>query len=229
MNQSPRPSRKTRVFLSLAAVVVILMAATGGILAASGTGDGQAGSAPAPGSVEAIAEQLAKGQAQERAELNIRLAAAAEGAHGHLALVLQGLASAVPLDPAAAPRPSGVADVDGWKHALELAASALETVPEGTSEQTVALAAFIGATELLESAAASYGQLLAGPAEQHEPLAATVAERREAAVRLWQAGAAQLDTLTIESGGGHVHVFLAPNGNPDDVPAEYREEETRER
>lgn len=227
MNQSPRPSRRTRAFLTLAALVVIVIAATGAILAAGRTGDGRA--APDPGSVEAIAEQLAKGQAQERAELNISLAAAAEEAHGHLALVLQGLASAVPLDSAATQRPAGVADVDGWKRDLELAASALETVPEGTSELTVARAAFIGATELLETAAASYGQLLAGPVDQQESLALTVAERREAAVRLWQAGAAQLDTLTIESGGGHVHVFLAPNGNPDDIPAEYQEEENRER
>lgn len=192
---------------------------------------GEAQDAPEAGSIEAVAAELAAGQARERAELNANLSAAAEVAHGHLAQVLQDLASAAPVHENGSPNPAGISDatsasdVDGWKRELVLATSALEAVAEGTSEQTVAREAFVGAAQLLQSAADGYEDLLIAPVDERETLAATVAERRDAAVRLWQAGAAQLDTLTVGSGNGHVHLFLAPDGDPDSVPAEFREPE----
>ena len=204
----------------MAAVLI----AVAGALSAGRAGNGH--TAPEPGSVEAVAEELALGQARDRAELNANLAAAAEVAHGHLAQVLQELASAIPVhENASSSNPASASDVDEWKRELALATSVLETVEEGTSEQTVAREAFIGAAQLLQSAAADYEDLLTGPADEREALAATVAERREAAVRLWQAGAAQLDTLTVGSGEGHVHLFLTSDGDPDAVPAEFREPE----
>lgn len=99
-------------------------------------------------------------------------------------------------------------------------------VQGGTSEQTAIREAFIGAAELLAAAAASYDHASTAPADERKALLATVAQRRDAAVALWQAGAAQLDTLTIESGSGHVHLFLAPDGDPDAVPEEFREPNT---
>jgi hypothetical protein len=219
LNRSPRPSHKARI-LTLAAVIAVVIAVAGA-LSAWRAGNGPA--APVPGSVEAIAEKLAAGQARERAELNGHLAAAAEVAHEHLAQVLQELALAVPVNATISSAPASVSGADEWNRDLALATSALEAVGEGTSEQTVTREAFIGAAELLQSAAAGYAHLLGAPADEREALAATVAERRESAVRLWQAGAAQLDTLTVGSGEGHVHVFLALDGDPDAVPQEFQE------
>ncbi|MFC7848659.1 hypothetical protein ACFUTU_09305 [Arthrobacter sp. NPDC057388] len=224
MKRSPRLFRKVRVLTITAAAGVLLAGA--GALSAGQAGTGS--KAPEAGSIEAVAERLAAGQAREKAELNAHLATAAEDAHGHLAQVLQELASVLPVEATVSSRPVSAIDVDGWNHRLALATSALEAVEEGTSEQTLAREALIGAAELLESAAAGYDQLLSAPADGREVITATVAQRRDAAVRLWQAGAAQLDTLTVGSGGGHVHVFLAPNGDPEAVPQEFQEPESQE-
>lgn len=219
----PRPSRKTKI-LTVAAAAAVLLAVTGCL------GSGQAsntGETPEAGSIEAVAEKLAMEQASERAELNARLAESAEVAHGHLSQVLQELASAVPVAAGNSSHPAGIGEVEGWHHNLALAVSALEAVHEGTSEQTVTREALLGAAGLLQSAADAYEHVLQAPAGERDVLAATVADRREKAVRLWQAGAAQLDTLTVGSGGGHVHVFLAPDGDPDAVPEEFQEPESR--
>jgi hypothetical protein len=211
--------------LTLTAVVALLIAVAGALIA------GRAGNepiTPEAGSIEAIAEELAAGQAQDRTELTADLAAAAEDAHGHLSQVLQELASSVQLDGSARPDRAGVNEVDGWKLNVRLASDALSEVEDGTSEQAVAREAFIGAAQLLDSSASDYRDYLAAPPDEQKALAATVVERRDAAVRLWQAGAAQLDTLTLSSDGRHVHLFLAPSGDPDDVPAEFREPEGHE-
>ncbi|WP_458780332.1 hypothetical protein [Arthrobacter sp. D3-16] len=224
MNRSALPSRKKRI-LTLAAVAAVLLAVAGGLSA------GRAGNehnAPDAGSVEAVAEKLAAEQAQARAELNTQLAAAAEIAHGHLMQVLQGLASVMPAYETLSSNPASISGVDEWNRDLALATSALEAVEDGTSEQTVTREALVGAAELLQSAAAAHEQLLSASPDQRGALADIVAERRDAAVRLWQAGAAQLDTLTVSSGEGHVHVFLTPDGDPDAVPEEFREPVSQE-
>lgn len=176
---------------------------------------------PEAGSIEAVAAELAKGQAQDRAELNSNLAAAAELAHGRVGQVLQELSFAVSEHETS--DSAGAGDTESWKRELAVAISALESVEDGTSEQTVVREAFIGAAHLLQAAADDHEYLVNGPAGEREARAATVIERRDAAVRLWQSGAAQLDTLTVGSGDGHVHLFLAPDGNPDAVPLEFQE------
>jgi hypothetical protein len=221
VNRSSRPSRRTLVLI-FAAVTAVLIAVS---IAVSVGRAGNGGNAKETSSIEAVAERLAAGQARERAELNGQLASAAEVAQGHLVRVLQELALAVPVDPTISSSPAGADDVNAWNRDLASAAAALEAVKEGTSEQTVTREAFIGAAALLQSAAAGYEQLLTEPAGGRDALADTVAQRREAAVRLWQAGAGQLDTLTVGSGEGHVHVFLALNGDPEAVPEEFQEPE----
>ncbi len=220
-----RLSRRWRItlVLAMAAVAVVLVAVAATALAAGR--DPRAEEAPEVASIEAVAEKLAAEQARERAELNVSLASAAEVAHGHMGEVLQKLSFAVSAQQDATPNVAGADGAGEWELELELerAMSALDAVGEGTSEQTVAREAFVGAAYLLESAVADYGHLLNAPHEERESYAETVIERRDAAVRLWQSGAAQLDTLTVESGGGHVHLFLAPDGDPDAVPLEFQE------
>ncbi|MDQ0871141.1 hypothetical protein QFZ70_003614 [Arthrobacter sp. V1I9] len=223
MNRSSRPSRRTYIF-ALAAVTAVLVPVT--ITFSEGRA-GDVGNAQEASSIEAVAEKLAAGQATERAELNAHLSSAADVAQGHLARVLQDLALAVPVDPTISSTPASAGDVDKWNRNLASAASALEAVKDGTSEQTVTREALLGAAELLQSAAAGYEHSLTAPADQRDALAVTVGKRREAAVRLWQAGAGQLDTLTVKSGGAHVHVFLALNGDPEAVPEEFQEPETQ--
>ena len=224
MNRSALSSRKKRI-LTIAAVVAVLLAVAGGL---SAWRAGNAENAPEAGSIEAVAEKLAKEQAQARNELNTQLVAAAEVAHGHLMQVLQGLASVKPAYETLDSNPARMSDEDEWNRGLTLATSALEAVEDGTSEQTVTREAFMGAAELLRSAVAAHEQLLRASPDQLDAIAEIVAERRDAAVRLWQAGAAQLDTLTVGSGEGHVHVFLAQDGDPDAVPEEFREPRSQE-
>ncbi len=218
-----RLSRRWRItlVLAMAAVAVVLVAVAATALAAGRDPRGE--EAPEVASIEAVAEKLAAEQARERAELNVSLASAAEVAHGHMGEVLQKLSFAVSAQQDATPNVAGAGEAGEWELALERAMSSLDAVGEGTSEQTVAREAFVGAAHLLESAVADYGHLLNAPHEERESYAETVIERRDAAVRLWQSGAAQLDTLTVESGGGHVHLFLAPDGDPDAVPLEFQE------
>ncbi|MER2137164.1 MAG: hypothetical protein ABS909_04805, partial [Arthrobacter sp.] len=210
-------NRETRTF-SLTWVVVLITIAVifvGAVAAYMSMRATTAEIAPAPGSVEAIAKELSKGQALEKAEITKDLGMAAETAHARMARTLEGLATAVPLEQADSPPLADTSDVDTWMRDLSVAATAFETVEEGTSDQSVAQEAFVGAAQLLLTAVQDYNRLSSSPAEDRNLLLVSVAERRDAAVRLWQAEAAQLDTLTIDSGGGHMHVFLAPDGDPD--------------
>ena len=220
-------NRETRTF-SLTWVIVLITIAVifvGAVAASMSMRATTAEIAPAPGSVEAIAKELSEGQALEKAEITKDLGMAAETAHGHMARTLEGLAAAVPVEQADSPPFADTSDVDAWMRDLSAAATAFETVEEGTSDQSVAKGAFVGAAQLLLTAVEDYNRLPSSPAEDRNLLLGSVAERRDAAVRLWQAGAAQLDTLTIDSGGDHMHVFLAPDGDPDAVPMEFHDAE----
>lgn len=221
MNHSSRPFRTAQT-LAVVAVAAVLISVTAALTAGR---EGDAGGVPEAGSIEAVAAELAEGQARESAELNGNLAAAAEVAHAHLGPVLQELSSAVSVHDPVSSEAGGVSVADKWANELALATTALESVEDGTGEQTIVREAFIGAAHLLQSAAADYARLVSAPAGERQAHAATVLEQRDAAVRLWQSGAAQLDTLTVGSGDGHVHLFLAPDGNPDAVPLEFREPE----
>lgn len=90
-------------------------------------------------------------------------------------------------------------------------------MPEGTSEHTVTRAALLGAVDLLDTALRDLATASTSAAD--DPSAPT--GRRDAAVELWLAGAAQLDSLMIGSGGDHVHLFLTPDGDPRSVPREF--------
>ncbi|KAE8763244.1 hypothetical protein [Georgenia thermotolerans] len=172
--------------------------------------------APEPGSVEAIAAELAADQAAERAELAADLSAAGKEAYDRLMPVLAEVSEVLPVgggtghaaDPAAA---------DRWLQEVGAARATLVAVPEGTSEHTVTRAAFLGAVDLLDAALRDL--MTASSATADGP--GTPAGRRDAAVELWLAGAAQLDSLMIGSSGDHVHLFLTPDGDPRSVPREF--------
>lgn len=225
-------SRRGAVLLAL--VCLLVGAVIGGLVAtAAGGGDG----APEPGSIEAVAAELADGQQQEATALAQELAGAAEIAHGRAGDVLAGLAVLAPTDDGAAAA-GDPADADGeaaadaaggttadaaaWADELEQARSALEATGEGADDHGVTRAALLGSLDLLGNAVETAGTLPADGTDRGAAVA-RVARDRDAAVRLWQAGAARLDTLVVAAGGEHIHLFLAPDGDPDAVPEEFRE------
>jgi hypothetical protein len=231
---SPAPADRQR-----GRVRVVVLVAAGAVLAAGGAGygvgragdtlaaasttgaatrstaDPAATTAPEPGSVEAIAAELAADQAADRAELTADLSAAGEEAYDRLMPVLAEVSEALPVDGGAGTA-ADQPDIDRWIAEVDAARTALTAVPEGTSEHTVTRAAFLGAVDLLDAA---LRDLAAGGAWSADD-ASTTAGRRDAAVELWLAGA-QLDSLMIGNSGHHVHLFLASDGDPASVPREF--------
>lgn len=220
--------RRPVVLAGLAALAALVAGVLLGWLLSVATGGGEAAAAPEPGSVEAIALELAEGQAQQSTALAGELAAAAEQAHGAAAAVLVGLAAVAPpegLGAQEADTDAGTADPEGaagWSTELDRARATLTSTGQGDDDHGVTRAALVGSLDLLGHAARTAADLPAdGPAR--EAALVQVARDRDAAVELWQAGAARLDTLVVTGGGEHVHLFLAPDGDPDSVPQEFQE------
>ena len=180
------------------------------------TGDAGGTEAPEPGSVEAIAAELAEDQAAERAELAADLSAAGKEAYDRLMPVLAEVSEALPVGGGTGPVADPAA-LDRWLQEVAAARATLTAVPEGTSEHTVTRAAFLGAVDLLDAALRDLATASASTADGPS----TPAGRRDAAVELWLAGAAQLDSLMIGSSGDHVHLFLTPDGDPRSIPREF--------
>ncbi|MFW7415879.1 hypothetical protein [Demequina sp. SO4-18] len=230
------PRGRVIAFVALVSVLVgaVLGAALVGVLGRQSTGDGaaQASATPEPGSIESIAAELAEGQRQESAVLAEELAAAGEVAHDLLGDVLVGLAAVVPpddgsgaIDLGAAAQEDGPlaeAHVEEWIAALDQAEDALSATGQGTDDQAVTRAAFLGSVALLRSAVEDVAAAQTSEAGRQQDLLADVGRDRLEAVSLWQAGGARLDSLVLESGGDHIHLFLDPSGDPDSVPEEFR-------
>lgn len=212
----PPAPRRGWVLLLVGAVALLVGALLGGLLSGS-TGGGDVGDgsadAPEPGSIEAVAAELAEGQQQDQAALAGELAEAAETVHHDLEEVLQGLAAVAPVNDGTgeAADAAGAAD---WAATLEQAHVTLDSTGEGTDDQAVTRAALLGGVELLQVAV----ERAADGAD-----VAQVSRDRSAAVRLWQAGATRLDSLVIATGGDHIHLFLAEDGDPESVPGEFRD------
>ncbi|MFC5379802.1 hypothetical protein [Aquipuribacter nitratireducens] len=170
---------------------------------------------PEPGSIEAVAAELAEAQREESAVLVADLVDAATIAHGDVEGVLRGLADVAPPGAATAAA-AGSDELAGWRADLGAAREALEATGRGTDDQALTRQAFIGAVELLDDAVTAAGDA------DGEDRAATLTAQRTSAVDLWLAAAARLDGLALDAGGEHVHLFLAEDGDRDSVPLEFR-------
>ncbi|WP_043501467.1 hypothetical protein [Georgenia sp. SUBG003] len=184
--------------------------------ATQAAGDAGPTEAPEPGSVEAIAAQLAADQAADRAELAADLSEAGEEAYDRLMPVLAEVSESLPVGGGTGPT-AHQADVDRWVQEVAAARASLSAVPEGTSEHTVTRAALLGAVDLLDAALRDLAAGSAGTVDGPSALAG----RRDAAVELWLAGAAQLDSLMVGSSDRHVHLFLTADGDPGSIPQEF--------
>lgn len=185
-----------------------------------------------PGSVEAIAEELKEGQERERAALAADLGEAATAAQEDMGAALRGMSEAVPVRDAGAGGPAPTAatpeQAASWAAQAQRAAEVLAAVGEGTSDLTVTREALRGAATMLGDAATDYASALQAAGGDRAAAAEELSVRRDDAVRLWQAGATELDTVVVEAGQDHVHLFLDPSGDPDAVPLEFREPEAPE-
>lgn len=215
------------VMVVLVALAALLVGGVVGGVAATAAGGGDDPAAPEPGSIEAIAAELAEGQAAESARLTDELAEVAEAAHGSVEGVLAGLAQVAP--PEGAVPVDGDVQVDPAVLAAEVqqARDSLGATGQGADDHGVTRAALIGSLDLLAVAVEAAAELPPGgdaPAGGTEQdVVARVARERDAAVELWQAGATRLDTLVVAAGGEHVHLFVAPDGNPESLPREFQE------
>ena len=136
--------------------------------------------------------------------------------------MLAGLATVAPPGEAGTAAPADPADVAAWTAALDEAGAALSATGTGSDDHTLTRAGLLASVTLLRSAVDAAS--VADPASAAAPAAAeALARDRDEAVVLWEAAAARLDTLVLAGGGEHVHLFLAPDGDPDAVPEEFRE------
>lgn len=228
MDRNPAGPTPTRpgpgVPTLLVGVAALLVGGVVGGLAVTAAGGDDEPSAPEPGSVEAIAEELAQGQAAESAELTAELATAADSAHGTVEAVLAGLAQVAPPEDAVPVEGAPDADPAALAAAVEQARASLAGTGQGADDHGVTRAALIGSLDLLAVAVEAAAELPSGGAEPvDQDVLARVARDRDAAVELWQAGATRLDTLVVAGGGEHVHLFVAPDGNPESLPQEFQE------
>ena len=93
----------------------------------------------------------------------------------------------------------------------------------GTDDQTLTRAALVGSVALLRSAVEGVEAAGAGTRRRRgrrSPRAAGTATTPSSCGR---PGRARLDSLVLDTGGDHVHLFLAPDGDPDSVPMEFRD------
>ncbi|MGJ7442442.1 hypothetical protein [Aquipuribacter sp. MA13-6] len=224
--RTPAPTTTSRgpgapaVAIALAALLV--GGVVGGVVATAAGGD-NGSPAPEAGSVEAIAAELAEGQAAASAELNDELAEVAETAHGSVEGVLAGLAQVAPPEGAVPVDADVEADPAALAAEVEQARERLTATGQGADDHGVTRAALIGALDLLAVAVEAASELPPGGTEPDQDVLARVARDRDAAVDLWQAGATRLDTLVVVGGGEHIHLFVAPDGNPESLPQEFQE------
>ncbi|WP_336922019.1 hypothetical protein [Aquipuribacter sp. SD81] len=217
-----RPAWRTTVPAALGGaavatlVTVLLLGGSGEDPDADAAGAAEASGAPSVSSaVESIAAQLAQAQAADAAALAEELAGSAEQAQPHLVDVLAGLDDVVPVDGSGGD--PAAADPASWTASLETAHDELAATGTGADDQGVTRAALLGGVQLLQNAVAHLE-------EQDGAEALEAAARdRDRAVELWQAGALRLDSLVVEAGGEHIHLFLPPDGDPDSVPPEFRD------
>ncbi|PRY01727.1 hypothetical protein [Allonocardiopsis opalescens] len=198
-------ARRRRVALAAVAGAIVLA----GLIAALVGLDGAAQTAgPDP---ERVAELEAAEAERDRAQVGA-LGELAAGTREDLLPVLEGLGRVLPApggDGAApAGEPAGADEVAGWQEAVDAAAEPFATPPSGSTAHNVAWGGLRSGVELLASSVSAYDEALAAEGERRERLVLLAADLRDQALRAWSVGATQLDQASIDTGHGHVHIYL---------------------
>ncbi|MDA2807459.1 hypothetical protein [Nocardiopsis suaedae] len=144
-------------------------------------------------------------------------------AHDELLPVVEGLDTALPADGSEPGEAPGGDEVDGWADTVDGVAERLSASPSGDTGYNVARGGVRAAVEQLGSSVDVYAAALDAEGGERERLEGVAADLRTQAVRAWAVAATQLDTVAIETGHGHVHIYLpaAPGSGalqPDSAP-----------
>lgn len=155
-----------------------------------------------------VAELQASAQERDRARVD-ELVHHATAAHEVLVPVVESLDEAVPPDGAS---PAGQApddaEIDSWLETVHEAAVHFEDAPSGETGHNVAYAGLSNAVDLLGSAVVAYSNARLAEDTQRTELLELAGDLRTQAVRGWSVAATQLDVVSVESGHGHVHLYL---------------------
>ncbi|MCW3816034.1 hypothetical protein ONA91_16450 [Micromonospora sp. DR5-3] len=161
-----------------------------------------------PDPVQRKVDELRAADAARDAVQITELTAQARSSAQRLGPVLQGLATAVPIDPDAAPALAPASTVAGWRQVAQQVAREYDNPPSGATATNIARESFAMALDQLVAAVETYDSALRAEGAQRVRLLDLAREQRNLAVRAWAVGATQLDVLNIDAGHGHAHVFL---------------------
>ncbi|WP_159942845.1 MULTISPECIES: hypothetical protein [unclassified Nocardiopsis] len=130
-------------------------------------------------------------------------------AHEELVPVVESLDAAVPPDGSTpAGDAPGAGEVDSWLETVHDAARRFEDAPSGDTGYNVTHAGLSNAVDLLGSAVVAYANARTAEGVQRTELLELAGDLRTQAVRAWSVAATQLDMASVESGHGHVHLYL---------------------
>ncbi|TDB75509.1 hypothetical protein [Micromonospora sp. KC723] len=158
---------------------------------------------PTDDRVAALRAEEAKRDAAQVVELTSRARRVRES----LLPVLDGLATAVPVTNAPGPAASKP-DVERWQATTGKAVEDFANPPSGGTGVNIARSGLAAAVQTLDAAVDTYAAALAQSPTARAGLFELTGRQRDAAVAIWGSAATQLDVLNIDSGNGHVHVFL---------------------
>ncbi|NHC15707.1 hypothetical protein [Motilibacter deserti] len=213
--QPQRSNAPRATFVVILAALVVAL--SGWIGYTVGKPDG-----PEKGSIEAIAAELGAEQKKQAAEQASQLLETVKSAQQAYLPMLRDIAAVLPVG-GGQPTFPAASEVAGWQQQAAKLADGFAAEPNGTTGYNVAYEAFSGASKQFDLALRTFSAAVDADPPARDELAAMAAEQRDAAARLWSAGAQQLDLVTIDAGLGHQHFYLPASGSEADIPQEMRE------
>lgn len=145
---------------------------------------------------------------QRDAEQVVSLTDQARRTADMLTPVMEGLYKALPPG-AAAPGPlATAAQIDGWKVVTKKAVDDFANAPSAGTAVNVARGSFAAGVRQLDLAVDAYAEAARATDTQRPALLVIAGRQRDSAVVTWSVGGTQLDSLNVDTGHGHQHVFL---------------------
>ncbi|MBR8740969.1 hypothetical protein [Nocardiopsis sp. MG754419] len=98
--------------------------------------------------------------------------------------------------------------IDDWLKSTQNARAHLDHAESGETDFNVTHAGLRGSVDVLGSALNAYHAAAQADGDQRTELLELTADLRDQAVRGWSVAATQLDVVSIDSGHGHIHLYL---------------------
>ncbi|MFC5003621.1 hypothetical protein ACFPIJ_38090 [Dactylosporangium cerinum] len=153
-------------------------------------------------------DALQAAEVQRDVEQVVRLTDQARRNADLLAPVMEAMYTALPAG-AAAPGPlATAAQVEGWKAVTRKVVSDFAEAQSAGTAVNVARSGFATGARQLDLAVDTYAEVVRATDAQRPALLALAARQRDSAVVTWSIGGTQLDSLNVDTGHGHQHVFL---------------------